>query len=314
MLYAYQTHDGALQQMVRGSDPAMAIWTDLLSPLPEQRDAITALGIPVPTFEDMQEIEASNRIWRGHGVESFTVTLPGSLADGTHVVAPVTFLLADARLVTVRYHTPRPFQTFPTRAGTSASGCGSAAHLFLGLMEEVIARLADLLEEQDSALTNASQALFSGQPIETRTLDAHLRDLGKQGMTIGNSQLALFSVERALIAFGVGREDHALFGTLKARIGDVRALLSHGDFLTTRAGQLTDVALGLVNLEQTKTGRIVSVVATLFLPPTLVASIYGMNFDRLPGLHTPWGYLVATGLMVLCVLVGIVYFKWKRWL
>jgi magnesium transporter len=95
---------------------------------------------------------------------------------------------------------------------------------------------------------------------------------------------------------------------------DLQALEVHGDYLSTRVAQATDATLGMINLLQNTAVRIVSVVAVLFLPPTLIASIYGMNFHLMPELDKTWGYPMALGMMVASAVATYSFFKWKNWL
>ncbi len=245
--------------------------------------------------------------------------LPGSTPEGDHIAGPVTFILSAARLVTVRHHAPRPFETFPGRAGTVASGCGSPARVFLGLVEEIVSRLADLLEGVGRGLDAAARAVFrEGERQKPEALQAQLRALGREGEMLGRVRLSLLSVERALSHFGqmpgAGAYALPLDAIVQGQLRDVQSLGVHADFLSGRVTLATDATLGMINLAQNATVRIVSVVAALFLPPTLIASVYGMNFAVMPELAQPWGYPVALGLMLGSAVATYLYFRWKGWM
>lgn len=109
--------------MVPGAQIGRAIWIDLYRPLDSQVSAVDALGVEVPTLADMEEIEISNRLYRENGADYMTVVLPGQLPDGRSVSGPVSFILSKERLITVRHHTPRSFETFPDRADRATAGC-----------------------------------------------------------------------------------------------------------------------------------------------------------------------------------------------
>mgnify|MGYP001192420473 CR=1 FL=1 len=317
MLFAYRIEGHAVEPLPMPPDLAEADWIDLYCPEPDQVAAVEALGLEVPTLEDMEEIEVSNRLYRTGDVEVLTVGLPGFDVDKRPLFGPVAFLLTPEKMITVRYHDPRPFTTFPRHADSNSAGCGSHLHLFLGLVEEIVARLADLLEAVGRSLDAASHRLFDPKVERDRDLSALLREVGSKGEDLARYRLALLSMERALTVFGLGREgqvERALRPLVKANTRDIQALVVHADFLSGRVAHVTDVILGMVTLEQTATGQIVSVVAMLFLPPTLVASVYGMNFANLPGLDHPQGYLIATGLMLFSVVGSFLYFRWKGWL
>lgn len=319
MLFAWRAENGRLAKMDGGADIAGALWIDLYSPREAQIAAVERLGIEVPTLADMEEIEISNRLYREGGVDYMTVVLPGLSMTQTPMAGPVTFILSEERLVTVRHHVPRPFETFPERADRSALGVGSAERLFLGLVEDIVARLADLLEMAGRALDEASRAVVGGDAAgNPEVLRQTLEQAGRQGELLSRVRLALLTLERALSYFGqtlgLRMEGEELRAALKGLMRDIQALGVHADFLSSRVGLAVDATLGLINLEQNATVRIVSTVAVLFLPPTLVASVYGMNFAVMPELAKPWGYPAALGLMLLSAVLTWVVFKWKRWL
>jgi magnesium transporter len=319
MISAYRRDNMRLARMAPEEDLIGAIWIDLWRPQPEQIGRVSALGIDVPSFEDMEEIEISNRIYREDGRDFMTVVLPGQLPEGERVGWPVTFILDSQRLVTVRHHSPRPFETFGARADRTTSGCATPVRLFLGLVEEIISRLADLLEMAGKALDVSAARTFAGHlSASGEELQETLKSIGREGEAIAQIRLALLTVERMLAVFGVWLEqkgdEKALRVTVKALLRDIQALEVHADFLSGRLGLVGDTTLGLINLEQNKTVRIVSVVAALFLPPTLIASAYGMNFAHMPELAWSWGYPAALGLMVLSAAATWAYFKWRGWL
>ena len=314
MIRAFIITDRCLTPLPDDRDLAAADWIDLHCPEPAGLDRVAALGIPVPSLEDMEEIEVSNRLYREGGIEVLTVTLPGQDKDDRRITGPVAFILNDRKLVTVRYHAPRSFDTYPHHAASSTAGCDSHRHLFLGLLEEIVARIADLLEGDGRALDRASQTLFEGDDPETEELEDLLREIGRRGESVASFRHALLTLERAIATFGLWREEKPLRGLIRAAASDIQSLIVHADFLSGRVAQLTDVTLGLVNLDQTQAGRVLSVVAVIFLPPTLVASIYGMNFEVLPGLGLTHGWLIAAGLMIVSVVGSILYFRWKGWL
>jgi magnesium transporter len=220
--------------------------------------------------------------------------------------------------VTVRHHAPRPFETFPERCERSAAGVASAERLFLGLIEEIVSRMADLLEGAGRALDGVSGAVLSGAGQKSEQLQAALEEIGRQGELLGRVRLSLLTLERALSFFGqtlAGRpESEELKELLKGEMRDIQALSVHGDFLSSRVGLAVDATMGMINLAQNATVRILSVVAALFLPPTLIASIYGMNFRVMPELDWSWGYPGALVLMVASAVATWAFFKWRGWL
>ena len=300
------------------ADLADALWIDLYQPLPEQAAAVTDFGIDVPTLEDMEEIEISNRLYRENGVDYMTVVLPGQSLSKSPIASPVTFILTPQRLVTVRHHVPRPFETYPERADKVGPGCQNPRQIFLGLIEEITGRLADLLEGMGKTLDEVLRAVLAREQgaAANEILRDALERVGQQGDLLGRIRLALLTTERALSFFAVSVNDNAdrLLHTATALSGDIQALEVHVDFIGQRVALATDTTLGMINLSQNATVRIVSVVAVLFLPPTLIASVYGMNFINMPELDQSWGYPAALGLMVGSAAATYLFFKWKNWL
>jgi magnesium transporter len=248
-----------------------------------------------------------------------TAILPGHTVEQGQASMPVTFVCGPARLVTVRHHAPRPFETFPQRAAKSASGCATPAHVFLGLIEEILGRQADHLEGVGRALDESSRTLFDGDATQKpKVLQEALVTIGAQGEILSRVRLGLMTLDRALGYFaqtlGDGPETRSARAHVKARHRDLQALEIHADFLSGRLSQATDATLGMVNLAQNMTVRIVSVVAALFLPPTLIASVYGMNFQHMPELGTGWGYPASLLLMAASAGATYLFFKWKNWL
>ncbi|MGI3186726.1 CorA family divalent cation transporter [Nioella aestuarii] len=295
--------------------PSAAIWVDLFQPSEEETAALRGLGIAVPSLAEMEEIELSNRLYRDEETEVLTVVLTGEDDSGTQIVAPVAFILTPERLVTVRHHQPRPFSTYPGRAGHSSAGIDSPERLFLGLAQEIVARLADLLEGAGRVLDVTARRVFSGQTSsDAHALQETLREVGQQGEAIGRIRLALLTFERALSFFGSSDRDAAVSALIGGLMRDIEALSEHSDYLSSRIELTVDATLGMITLVQNSTVRIFSVVAVLFLPPTLVASIYGMNFAVMPELSQTWGYPAALLLMLASAVGCYVVFKWKKWL
>lgn len=318
MLFAYRAKPGGLERLAVDADPAGAIWIDLYRPMPAQIAAVEALGVSLPSREDMEEIELSARLSREPGREVMTVTLPGQTPEKTDVAGPVTMILTPERLVTLRYHMPRPFETYPLTAARGTIGPKSVDRVFLGLTGEIVARLADLLEGAGRVLDDLSGSVFGAAGSGPEKLRAVLREVGRQGELLGRVRGALLTMGRALTFFGqvIRKHDEGerLALALGAQQRDIEALGVQIDFLSARISLIADATLGMINLDQNANIRLFSVVAVFFLPPTLVASVYGMNFRLMPELDASWGYPAALGLMVASALATWAFFKWRNWL
>ncbi|MGV8987861.1 MAG: magnesium transporter CorA family protein [Cypionkella sp.] len=318
MLFAYRNNHGKLAPC----EAATSGWLDLCRPELDEIALAAPLIPEVPTLADMEEIEISSRLYRDSGFDVMTILVPGlSREDGkTPITGPVAFILGPTRLVTVRYHTPRPFETYAARADKVGLGCDRPERIFLGLCDEIIGRIADLLEGAGRELDKVTRQIFSNNGLgpEATVLQNALETAGRQSDMVGNCRLSLLTIERALSFYLIGLEDHGTVEALRATIHgltrDVQSLEVHGDYLSSRVAQATDATLGMINLAQNTTVRIVSVVAVLFLPPTLIASVYGMNFRLMPELSFAFGYPMAIGMMVASALITWFVFKWKKWL
>ena len=319
MLFAYQTENGKLTPVTEGLEGA--IWIDLCKPDEAELASVQAVVPEIPTLEDMEEIEISARLYRDNGYDYMTVMVPGLTETQSPFSGPVTFILGYTRLVTVRHHEPRPFETYAPRADKVGQGCARPEQVFMGLSEEIIGRLADLLEGAGRAVEKVTHGLFSHENHATHSaafLQSSLETAGRQGDLVSHCRLSLLTLERALGFFLLTLEERGVAETMRPSVNgllrDINSLEVHGDYLFNRVAQATDATLGMINLAQNSTVRIVSVVAVLFLPPTLIASIYGMNFRIMPELTWVQGYPMALGMMVAAAAVTYIVFKWKHWL
>lgn len=322
MIIAYQESGHGLAP-IDGPTPGQlktALWIDLFEPTEAEGLALAHLGFEVPSLADMEEIELSNRLYHENDVDYLTAVVPGQNAFDEQISAPVTFILTATQLVTVRHHTPRPFHTFPQRAEKSGLGCKTADHIYLGLMMEIVGRLADHLEGIGRALDVVARLIYQPAPHGHRpaALQRALSQIGGEGERLGRVRLALLTLGRALNhvepTLNHRARSKALEKVIKAELRDIASLEDHANFLDSRLSLASSATLGTIDLSQNTTVKIVSLVSVLFLPPTLIASVYGMNFARMPELAQPWGYPVAIALMVASAVITWAVFRWKGWL
>lgn len=317
MLKAYALQDRKLIRKPREAAIADALWIDLFVPTDDEVQAVTALGVDVPSLSDMEEIEISNRLYHEDGAEYLTVVLPGLDFHKEQTSAPVCFILQPERLVTVRHHAPLPFETYPTRAEKAQAGCGTPVQAFVGLTEELIGRLADHLEKSGAEMDSIGRTAFAAKShiLPQDDLQSALTRLGGEGERLSRARLGLVTMGRALNHFAQGaKSDKRVAEAVKAQLRDIDALQVHADFLSSRMALTSDMLLGMINLRQNSTSRTASMVAVLFLPPTLIASTYGMNFQHMPELAQTWGYPAALVAMAASALIVWGIFRWKGWL
>ncbi|MDP3899233.1 MAG: magnesium/cobalt transporter CorA [Mesorhizobium sp.] len=306
-----------------GEDPNAVVWVDLLKPTAPEEDLIeTWLGIDVPTREEMEEIEISSRLYVEDGAVFMTATLPAHTDDDAPFMSPVTFVLAGTRLVTIRYHEPRAFETFPARAQKAATGCTTSETILMGLLDAIVDRLADVLERAGRDVDQISRDIFQTKAIKPtkrdRDFQALLKTIGRKEDLTSHIRDSLMTLQRlsgflgnALASEKNGKDTRARVKTLSR---DITSLSDHAAFMSHKITFLLDATLGMINIEQNAIIKIFSVAAVVFLPPTLVASIYGMNFDLMPELKWTLGYPFALLLMVLSAALPYLYFKRRGWL
>ena len=318
MIVGWRANDGRLGSV----DDALAsfegvVWFDAVEPTPEEvADLGTALGVRLPTREEMEEIEDSSRLYREDGAVFMTATLPADVESDAARMEPVTFVLTGGRLVTIRYHDPRAFRTFISRISRFAGASASGEEVLVALLEAVIDRLADILENAGRAVAGISRAVL--RDAEAPDYRDALRSIGRQGDTVSNVQDSLLSIERLVGFAGIGPDSESRGKEMRNRLRtlgrDARFLTEHAGFLSQKITFLLDATLGMIGIEQNGTIKILSVAAVVFLPPTLIASIYGMNFEVMPELAWWFGYPMALGLMVGAGFLSYWFFKRKGWL
>jgi magnesium transporter len=273
------------------------------------------IGADIPTQEEMAEIEASSRLHQRPGAA--VMTAPLLIRSGVFAeTADVTFVLTPRHLATVRYAEPTAFSTFMENARRSGRLCAGPREAFAGLLDAIIDRVADVLEATGRDLDALGREVFVQDP-RPRDLQAEMRRLGRNGEVVSKARESLVGLAR-LIRFARGlpelREDDETERTLAMLAHDVETLLEHAGSLAAKITFLLDTLLGLINIEQNAIIKTFSVVAVMFLPPTLIASIYGMNFEHMPELGWPFGYPLALGAMVASMIAPYLFFKRKGWI
>jgi magnesium transporter len=301
--------------------PEHCLWVDLLEPTLEEEHAVEQLlAVEVPTREEMREIETSNRLYEEDGALYMTATILTRIDTERPEAAAFTFILVGNKLITNRYHDTLPFRRFTAYAERHSAAAGSARAILAGLLEAVIERIADVLERVGADLDELSAGVFTPQRRRSsfsRDMRAVMERIGRNGDLISKSRESLVSLGR-LLSFVQQSSQANLTPEVRARLKtasrDVLALSDHATFVSNKASFMLQATLGLINIEQNETVKIFSVVAVVFLPPTLIASIYGMNFHFMPELDWKLGYPLALLLMVASAVGPYLFFKRKGWL
>ncbi len=319
MLTAYCAPDGHLQPS--GSPEfSSALWIDLFAPSKEEEQQVeAALNIAVPTREEMREVESSSALYR-EGRGTF-VTVRAVIRDPNMQprLASLTLILVHNTLVTLRYADPVAFQQFVTRTQKPNATFESAASAMMCLLETIVDRDADLLEEVGDGLDPISLEIFSQNAGAMKTIAAAdlgrvLKKIGQSGDLASRVRESLHSIGRSVPFLEVDGMPPELAARLKTLGGDVKSLLEHDNFLQTQIQFLLDSNLGLISIQQNAIMKTLAAATVIFLPPTLIGSIYGMNFEKMPELHWHFGYVYALALMVSSAIGSLLYFRAKRWL
>jgi magnesium transporter len=328
MLTTYAVENGTLVQGCDLRDSARlgnAVWLDLLNPTAEEERAVQdAIGVEIPTREEMQEIESSSRLYREDEVLFLTANFLHGADRDEYASTAITFVLSPTALVTVRHATPKAFASFAARCQRSpATLLASPDAVMLHLFEQIVDRLADILERVGADMDRASQGAFAAARSDTkvsqkdRDLKSVLITLGQVGEVTTRTSETLLGLTRILTfvsaekANAVRKENQHLIKTL---VRDVRSLVEHGGFLNQKATFLLDAVLGIINVEQMNIIKTFTVVSVALMPPTLIASVYGMNFQHMPELASPIAYPIALLVMLISAAGPVLYFKRKGWL
>lgn len=302
--------------------PPEAIWIDLLNPTREEDARVEArLGISIPTREETENIEPSEVLYVENGVRYMSARILCQSESETPQLAPISFILRDHHLITVRYDEPRSFQMFVNRMARPAACTPTGDHMLIALFETVIDRAAELLRMAGERIDDVSPIVFGkGAAAESdpRLFRQTLQTMGLEGARISKVRESLVSIERMLLFLTANTAGATLPDNLRQEVRttlrDLQSLEDHATFLSAKIQFLLDATLGLVSLEQNKIIKIFSVAAVVFMPPTLIASIYGMNFKAMPELEWAAGYPMALALMVAAAVGTYTFFKLKRWL
>ncbi|MGQ0741423.1 MAG: magnesium transporter CorA family protein [Alphaproteobacteria bacterium] len=324
MLKAYQQINGGLKGTVVGEGepiPASALWIDLLNPTLEERQRVgLALGIEMPTRADMEEIELSSRLYYENGSMFMTAMILAHMDTDLPLADAVTFVLSADKLVTLRYIDPQPFRTFALRCERSNVQANRPEMVLVQLLDIIIDRMADILERTGADVEAISREIFDPEAAARgmrRDFQEILRRLGtKHGLT-SKMRESLLTINRMMTFLNQATDNKAqkeAHGHIKTLTRDVMSLQDHSNFIANKLSYLQDATLGLINNEQNNIIKIMSVAAVVFLPPTLFASIWGMNFDLMPELDESWGYPAALITIIAAAFAPYLYFKRKGWL
>jgi magnesium transporter len=304
--------------------PDHATWIDLEEPTTEEEKLVErCIGLNVPTQQEMAEIEPSSRLYERDGVLYMTVSVLFGVVDGEPSTTPIGFVLAKDRLVTIRYATPKPVLSFSDHVRREPDLARDASTVLVRLLDAIIDRLADELENVGSEMEQISTHIFArdleARRIPAARLTALLTRIGRTQTLLTKIRYSAVSTNRMLSFLGGSNRMHdaAEVGArhhLTSLTTDVMSLSEHSSFLADNLTFLLDASLGLISIEQNAAMKLFSWAAVVFLPPTLIAGVFGMNFHYMPELDWRWGYPASLALMLASMVLPYLYFKRRGWI
>ena len=303
---------------------AHAVWIDLQSPSETERDDVARItGLRVPDRLEIAEIETSSRLVHDHGVLTLSTPMLSRSAGGGLIAAPLGFVVTPGRLLTVRFAGSVVFDQF---AATWRRGDAPPAGLspFLGLLEAMVDGLADVLEKMGAEMDTLSAEVFARCARQSRSsrrrdafLQATLAEIGRKGAGVSQVRDGLLGVGR-IVRFVPETASAWLDDDARHRLTtldrDIVSLADYDTQLTAKVQFLLDATMGFINIEQNNTIKVLTVVSIVGIPPTFVASLYGMNFHNMPELGWRYGYQYGLSLIALSIVVPLVVFWRRGWL
>jgi len=312
VLSAYKINDQATEAIEDPLRLGEAAWIDAAEASDEERDIIESLvRHALSDEEDADEIEASTRsVVDENGLRLSTLFL--HRVEGQPENTSVSVMLNGQRLVTLHERDVPAIRLMRIRVRRYPDLLADPLGLLIGLFETAVNDLGDSLQELYRALEETSYLVLRDTEPD---LEGALARLASHENVNGKVRLCLMDARRDL-AFVLRNAQPSKNAAkrIKNLLADIDALLPHNNFLFEKVNFLLQAAQGFINIEQNQIIKIFSVAATAFLPPTLIASIYGMNFDTMPELQWAAGYPFALVLMVVSALLPYLYFKRKGWL
>jgi magnesium transporter len=299
-----------------------AIWVDLAYPTVQEEKLIEdLLGIDIPTREEMHEIELSSRLYQDNDTlyaTIVTVTKADKAPPESHAI---TFVLHNKWLITVRYVKEPLYDEVLKKAKFNTPFSQQSSFILTMMLDDVVEKLADILENIAHNFEGISRQIFkykyeSGSSSEKPNFKDIISHIGHSEDLLSKARESLFTTTRMLsfILQTPYFEDHEEKKPILMIMRDTSFLIEHATFLSNKINFLLDATLGVISIEQSVIIKIFSVAAVIFLPPTLVASVYGMNFQHIPELDWDFGYPLAIVLMILAGVLPYKYFKYKGWL
>lgn len=316
MLMAFTLKQGILEQVAVNAAADLlpeVIWVDAIHPSEEERAWLAeAYGQELPAINELYEIEATSRFYEnefGLHINSYFLNYAGENAENISAA----FIFHGQRLFTLREEEVAAFRLFRLRARKGLVTLTDPKSILLGLFETKVENLADILERVAADLEKTSRQVLGN--AEHDDMESVLTDIAVQEDINGKVRISMMDLQRMLHLL---RRSGMLDGEQNERLRDIirdsESLIANTAFLFDKIKFLLDTTLGFINVNQNKIIKIFSVASVVFLPPTMIASIYGMNFEHIPELHWRLGYPFGLMLMLLSAVAPYWYFRHRKWL
>ncbi|MFG1403232.1 magnesium transporter CorA family protein [Xanthobacter sediminis] len=324
MIIAYVPEGPALKSMTLAAEdaiPPAAVWIDLLAPEPEEAAAVERLTrITIPTRKKMREIEPTSRLFVDGDARFMTAALLCGSDTAAPSVEPATFILTHDRLISVRYTEPRAFVTVAAHLTRSCPSPVFSEFILIALLEAIVDQAADILEQIAAEVEDASSRIFSSERSRSAGSDRYraiLAQIARAEGVISFGRESLASLQRLLSFLGADPDARPLspgaHAPLKSMTRDIAGLSDYAAFLGDKVQFLLDATIGMVGIEQNNIMKIFAVLTLVLTPPTLISSIYGMNFAHMPELQWPYAYPLALLAMLISGILPYLYFKQRGW-
>jgi magnesium transporter len=301
-------------------------WIDLHDPTPdERRQAAEVSKVEIPARSALEEIESSSRLRVEHDTLYLSMTVSAHSDQNESAPTPVGFVLNERVLVTVRYTELKGFES--AKEQLARGSCrATPVGIFTALLEGMVDFGADVLQQIAADLNGISRRVFQARAfsstrkvaVQTRGLRNTMIEVGQRGeklSQIRESLLGLQLITSFVAEKGQGRDwiDNDIQARLKTATADVASLTDFEVHLTDKVQFLLDAVLGFINTEQNDIFKVLTIVSVVGVPPTLIAGIYGMNFQGMPEYHWSHGYAWGLSLIFLSTILPVVWFKWRGW-
>jgi magnesium transporter len=287
------------------------VWLDMLDPSERERAWVQeSYGHVVHFLDALGDIEASSRFFsdeHGDHVRLYFLELDNAIAHNVDV----GFTLDGQRLYSLHAREVTVLAKLHTECETLSQPPADPLSILAGIEELRIDFLADSLQRLHAELASLSSTIFAGTE---RHMERLLHSLGRIEDVNGKARLGMIENRRAIHAFATSRRNRVEPETASSLTRDVDSLLSHCDYLLQKIEFLMDSALGMINIVHARRLTIFTVLSAVLMPPTLIASIYGMNFHRMPELDWVFGYPMALIVMIAVAVGPILYLRHKEWL